>query len=125
MLRAIKLINSAKRDFPSSTVTQPLVADLHPSRPAYRGIMITEPISLEADPTFDEISSAGAGIVKSADPHAVLDNMFIISGEIPRTTSYETGLKRAIRFDEQKGEWESDELILDERLVVCNVKGTP
>lgn len=124
MLRAIDLINRAKRNRPLSPRAGPLIADLHPSRPAYRGFMLTEPISLEADPSFEEISSAGAKITKSAEPHTVLNDTFLISGEIPRVTPYETGVQRAIRFDEVKGEWESDELILDERLVVCNVKGT-
>ncbi|KAL9622629.1 MAG: hypothetical protein Q9160_002939 [Pyrenula sp. 1 TL-2023] len=122
MLRAIDLIKQAKISNPVSDLSDPITADLHPNRPTYRGFMGLEPISLEADPTFEEITAAGAKVSKSAEAHTVLDDMFLISGEIPRVTPYETGVKRGIRFDEEKGEWESDELILDERLVVCNVK---
>jgi 7,8-dihydropterin-6-yl-methyl-4-(beta-D-ribofuranosyl)aminobenzene 5'-phosphate synthase len=97
--------------------------DLHPSRPDFRGFMSPSgPVSMEADPTFDEIMLAGGEVVKKDQPHAVLDKMFLISGEIPRVTAYEKGVLRGIRWHESKRAWESDELILDERLLMCNVK---
>jgi 7,8-dihydropterin-6-yl-methyl-4-(beta-D-ribofuranosyl)aminobenzene 5'-phosphate synthase len=49
--------------------------------------------------------------------------MFLISGEIPRVTSYETGFKNGIAFFESKKSWVKDELISDERFLMCNVKG--
>jgi 7,8-dihydropterin-6-yl-methyl-4-(beta-D-ribofuranosyl)aminobenzene 5'-phosphate synthase len=48
--------------------------------------------------------------------------MFLISGEVPRVTEYETGFPRGMRFTEE-GEWVKDELIKDERFVVCKLKG--
>ena len=80
-------------------------------------------ISLEADPTFEQIEAAGGTVDKQANPHTVLDNLFLISGHIPRTTAYETGLKGAVRFDCDENDWFSDELIADERFLMCNVKG--
>lgn len=101
-----------------------LVVDVHPDRPFYRGIALPEHIiSLEADPTFEEIQNAGAMIDKQNKPHTVLDNMFLISGEIPRVTAYETGLKGAVRFDPEGNDWFSDEAIADERFLMCNLKG--
>ena len=82
-----------------------------------------EPISLEADPSFEEIKAAGATVSKNATAHTILDNMFLVSGEIPRVTPYEKGLMRGIRFEKAKGTWETDELIKDERFLMCNVKG--
>jgi 7,8-dihydropterin-6-yl-methyl-4-(beta-D-ribofuranosyl)aminobenzene 5'-phosphate synthase len=117
MLRALKMINKAKKD------QNEVVVDLHPDRPDYRGIMAMEPISLEADPTFDEIAQAGGKVVKNAEAHTVLDNFFLVSGEIPRVTPYELGLKRGIRFDRKKGAWEEDTLVKDERYVMCKLKG--
>ncbi|KAK4550732.1 hypothetical protein LTR36_000311 [Oleoguttula mirabilis] len=117
MLKAIHMINQAKE------TSEPLSVDLHPLRPDYRGIMAMEPISLEADPTFDEIEAAGGKVQKSDQPHTILDNMFLLSGEIPRTTAYEVGLPRGIRFDASKGSWEADTLIKDERFVMCKLKG--
>jgi 7,8-dihydropterin-6-yl-methyl-4-(beta-D-ribofuranosyl)aminobenzene 5'-phosphate synthase len=114
MLRAIKMIKEKRKD--------PLIVDLHPNRPDYRGFMAMQPISLEADPTFTEIEQAGAVVKKNDQPHMVLDGMFLVSGEIPRVTLYEKGLQRGVRFNASTGTWESDELILDERFLMCNVK---
>lgn len=118
MLRALRMINDAGRR------NHPVSVDLHPARPDYRGIMAMEPVSLEADPTFDEIKASGGKLEKTAGQHAVLDNMFLISGEIPRVTEYEQGLKRGIRFNASKGKWEEDTLVKDERFVMCKLKGT-
>jgi len=118
MLKAVKMINEAKGS------RKGLPVDLHPNRPAYRGFLgPAGPVSLERDPTFEEIEAAGATIIKNDQPHTILDDMFLVSGEIPRVTSYETGFKRGIRFNQDTGSWESDELILDERFLMCNVKG--
>lgn len=122
MLKAIQMIKEAKTKKGSSS--DDLVVDLHPSRPDYRGIrMPSEIVSLEADPTFEEIEQAGAKVEKHSEAHTVLDNMFLISGEIPRETEYETGLKFGVRFHKDSGKWESDELINDERFLACNIKG--
>lgn len=119
MLRAIQMINAAKR------AGQPKVTvELHPDRPDLRGINANgTPISLEADPTFEEIEKAGGLLSRSDAVHTVLDDMFLISGEVPRVTDYELGLRGAIRFDESIGKWEKDEMIRDERFVMCNLKG--
>lgn len=81
------------------------------------------PASLQADPSFEEIEAAGGAVAKHAEPHTVLNDMFMISGEIPRHTAYEKGVKHGARFSKETGAWEPDELIADERLVLCNVKG--
>lgn len=118
-MKAVKMINKAK-----GQGEPPVVTDLHPDRPYFRG-MRTEmgPISMEADPTFDELVEAGAVLDKNGSNHTVLDNTFLVSGEIPRTTGYETGVRGGVRFDEVTGTWFNDELIKDERLVMCNLKG--
>jgi 7,8-dihydropterin-6-yl-methyl-4-(beta-D-ribofuranosyl)aminobenzene 5'-phosphate synthase len=103
---------------------QEIIMDLHPARPDYRGFMIAEqPVSMEADPTFEELQSAGARIQKSSIAHTVLDDMFLISGEIPRVTPYETGLRNSIRFDKSTNLWSKDESMTDERFLMCNLKG--
>lgn len=118
MLKAVAMINEA------NSSKEGVVVDLHPNRPTYRGFQGPfGPVSLERDPTFAEIEAAGATVVKNDQPHTVLDDMFLISGEIPRVTPYEVGFKRGMRFEEATGTWETDELILDERFLMCNVKG--
>lgn len=104
--------------------TDDVTLDLHPNRPIYRGIAFPERIvSLEADPTFDELVAAGATVTKSKEAHTILDDMFLISGEIPRLTSYETGLRFAVQYDADEDDWFSDEVIADERFLACNLKG--
>lgn len=124
MLRAIRMIKEAKEKNGDCS-DHDIIVDLHPDRPDYRGFVFGDNvISLEADPTFDEITAAGATVQKHNQAHTVLDDMFLISGEIPRTTSYETGLQSAVRYIKEDNEWISDEKIADERLLACKVKGT-
>lgn len=124
LLRAIRMIKDAKQ---AKGQSDKLVVDVHPDRPEYRGLVIpilpNNVISLEADPTFDEIQATGAVIEKHSDSHTVLNDFFFISGEIPRVTPYETGLKGGVRFDPEDKEWFSEEIIADERLLMCNLKG--
>lgn len=121
MLKAIQMVQAAKQ---AQGRSDKLVINVHPDRPAYRGIALPEHIiSFEADPTFEEISDTGAILEKRSEPHTVLDDMFLISGEIPRVTPYETGLKNAVRFDPEEQDWYSDEVIADERFLACNIKG--
>lgn len=126
MLKAIQMILEAKKKSNlqlQSGNNAALVVDLHPSRPDYRRVKIgTESISLEADPTFAEIEAAGATIVKNSTPHTLLDDFFLISGEIPRVTPYEIGLKNGIRFHESTKSWVKDELISDERFLMWSLE---
>ena len=103
MLRAIEMITSAKVTSASSA---PVTIELHPDRPAYRGFVLKgEPVSFPADPTWDEIESAGAVVKKSSEAHTVLNNMFLISGFIPNVTPYETGLMNGIQYFPGAGNW--------------------
>ncbi|PYH88838.1 metallo-beta-lactamase superfamily protein [Aspergillus ellipticus CBS 707.79] len=118
--RAIQMITSARQS--AGSVKGPIV-DVHPDRPDYRGMAIgPNIISLQADPTFRELEEAGGVVEKHAEAHTVLDDFFFVSGEIPRRTSYETGLKGGMRFDDEEKDWFSDERIADERFLMCRVK---
>jgi len=122
MVRAVEMITEAKKSSPY--VSLPVIVDLHPERPDYRGFMAgPNPISMQADPTFAEIEEAGGKVEKKADAHSVLDGMFLVSGMIPRDTPYERGVRNGIRFENEKGVWEKDEEIADERFLMCNLKG--
>ena len=118
MLKAISMIQEAKSSKADLTV------DLHPNRPAYRGFRGPNgPVSLDPDPTFEAIEATGVTVVKNDKPHTVLDGSFLVSGEIPRVTTYEPGFVSGIRYVEATNTWEKDELILDERLLMCKLKG--
>jgi 7,8-dihydropterin-6-yl-methyl-4-(beta-D-ribofuranosyl)aminobenzene 5'-phosphate synthase len=123
MLRAIQLINAAKDA--KGANDHRLTVDLHPARPDFRGMCIPNvaTVSLEADATFAEMEAAGAKVVTRTDAHAVCDGAFLVSGEIPRVTPYERGVKFGGAFDPATKTWKADELIMDERFLMCNVKG--
>jgi len=121
MLKAIRMIQDAKKE--SGKTPKELIADLHPARPDFRGFQLAEvTLSLEADPSFDEIKDAGATVSTNSEAHTVLDDMFLISGAIPRTTSYENGAKYGVQYKASEDIWVKDELIMDERFVMCNLK---
>lgn len=117
LLSAIRLVNSGKAD------DSPVVVALPPNRPDYRGVMFDAPVSLEPDPTLQEIQDAGGNIEVIDQGRTVLDGMFFISGDIPRETSYEGGIPGGIRYSIESGKWTKDELIMEERYVMCNIKG--
>ncbi|KAL5002428.1 cytochrome P450 [Aspergillus recurvatus] len=120
LLQAVRMITDAKE---ANGLPKNLIADLHPNRPDYRGFSIGENIiSMQSDPSFEELEAAGVTVQKHDSAHTVLDDFFLISGEIPRRTPYETGLKHGMRFDKKDNEWTSDETIADERFIMCNVK---
>lgn len=127
MLRVLSMIDDARKkssSSSSSSSSSPVVVDLHPDRPALRGVKapsVGVTIALGKDPTFEEIEAAGGKVVKSDRAHAVLDDMFLISGEIPRVTPYEKGLKYGVRLQDKQ--WIEDTLMKDERLLMCKVKG--
>ena len=77
---------------------------------------------LGAVPSPRDLERHGATPVLDDGPRLLLDGQALLSGEIPRVTSFERGLPghRRLRDD---GVWEPDELLLDERFVAVHVAG--
>lgn len=122
MLKVLEMIDSARSK--SDIQNLPTVdVDLHPDRPNLRGVRPPEMevMSLGVDPSFDEIKKAGATVSTSSQAHTVLDGMFVVSGEIPRVTEYEKGLKYGVRLADS-GKWVNDTMLKDERLLMCKLK---
>lgn len=101
----------------------PPVVDLHPRRPDQRGVLLPSGlmVMLPEEPTFDDMSRAGAEVVTHADPHAMCDGMLFASGEVDRVTEYETGLVGHHSFYGDEGQ--PDPLIMDERFIAACVRG--
>jgi 7,8-dihydropterin-6-yl-methyl-4-(beta-D-ribofuranosyl)aminobenzene 5'-phosphate synthase len=101
---------------------EPLVVDVHPDRPDQRGILTALGVfaMLPPEPTLDEIEAAGGRIATHAEVHAVA-GVFLSSGDVPRLTSYETGLAG-------HHSWRGDDVVLDpelrdERFLAAHVRG--
>lgn len=125
MVKAVEMIVKARAR--AGREGERVEVDVHPARPLFRGMQPPElPIvSLEPDPTFEEIEGAGGKVRKSGEAHAICDDYFLVSGEIPRVTEYERGLRFGMRVDDREEGWKPDEQMADERFLMCNVKGTP
>jgi len=64
----------------------------------------------------------GAEPVVGDAARTCLDDLFFISGEIPRVTGYETGLATQVRRVAPDASWEPDPLLMDERFLAVHVK---
>jgi 7,8-dihydropterin-6-yl-methyl-4-(beta-D-ribofuranosyl)aminobenzene 5'-phosphate synthase len=74
-------------------------------------------------PSIDELTGRGARVICTAEPQRILDDMFYVSGEIPRVTSFERGLPGQVRRTEDGNGWEPDELLMDERWLAVHASG--
>lgn len=118
LLRALDMIRRGNAD-----VTVPVF--VHPHMFGSRAVR--EPNGamrpMEDVPGIPALGAHGAAPVNSAEPHSILDDMFWISGEIPRATAFETGFPGQHRRTPGRSDWELDEAVIDERFVAVNVAG--
>jgi 7,8-dihydropterin-6-yl-methyl-4-(beta-D-ribofuranosyl)aminobenzene 5'-phosphate synthase len=78
---------------------------------------------MEDVPGVQALGAHGAQVINTTEPQHALDGLAYISGEIPRVTTFERGLKGQHRRTPDGTGWEPDELIMDERFVGVNVAG--
>jgi len=69
-------------------------------------------------PTEEEVKPAK--YIKTKQPHLIADNLILVTGEIPRVTSFEKGYPSHRAFID--GVWQPDPWIWDDRALVINVK---
>lgn len=78
---------------------------------------------------FDDVPAAatlehhGARVIHATQPQLILDDLFFVSGEIPRVTAFEVGMPGQYRRSPDGADWEPDPLLMDERFVAVRVKG--
>ena len=70
-------------------------------------------------PTKEQLSSAQ--LISTTQPHLITNDTILVTGEIPRETSFEKGFLQHKALI--NGTWQPDQLILDDRVVVFNVRG--
>ncbi|HTL31837.1 MAG TPA: MBL fold metallo-hydrolase [Kofleriaceae bacterium] len=118
MLRALQLIRDR-----NGAVEVPYYAhpDMFRTRATKFGADKMRP--MEDVPSIEALTTHGARVINTRDSQLVLDGMLYVSGEIPRVTTYERGLKGQHRRTLDGTGWELDELIMDERFVAVNVRG--
>jgi 7,8-dihydropterin-6-yl-methyl-4-(beta-D-ribofuranosyl)aminobenzene 5'-phosphate synthase len=98
---------------------------LHPSMFAERALQRSngELLKFESVPDPDVLAQTGANVVNTREPQFIAEGALYLSGEIPRSTSYETGFPGHVRRSDDGRSWEPDPLIMDERFIAVHVKG--
>ncbi len=71
-------------------------------------------------PSRAGIEGAGFQIIEERQPSFLLDGKLLITGEVDRTTDFETGMPSHQAF--RNGDWEPDPLIHDDQAAVLNVR---
>jgi 7,8-dihydropterin-6-yl-methyl-4-(beta-D-ribofuranosyl)aminobenzene 5'-phosphate synthase len=117
MLRALEMIqlNNGGRAVP---------AYMHPGMYRTRAIKAKDGSMrpFEDVPTQAKLEQQGALVFHATEAQLILDELFYVSGEIPRVTAFETGMPGQYRRTEDGLDWEPDPLLMDERFVAVKVK---
>jgi Metal-dependent hydrolases of the beta-lactamase superfamily II len=82
------------------------------------------PGGYEVNVSAPKLTAAQRGkiaFVEKNGPTLLGDGTILVSGEIARTTDFETGFP--IHYTKRKGEWEHDPAVKDDQCVVVNVRG--
>jgi 7,8-dihydropterin-6-yl-methyl-4-(beta-D-ribofuranosyl)aminobenzene 5'-phosphate synthase len=74
-------------------------------------------------PGPETLARHGAQVVHATQAQVVLDDLFYVSGEIPRVSAFEQGLPGQVRRTEDGSGWEPDPLLMDERFLAVRVQG--
>jgi len=115
MPRALQMITLANGGKPVPTY-------MHPEMFASRAVKNQQGhmMPMEDIPSQQVLAGNGAELIITKHEQSVLSQSFYVSGEIPRVTSFERGMPDQHRRSSD-GEWELDELLVDERFVAVHI----
>jgi len=115
MPRALQMITLANGGKPVPTY-------MHPEMFASRAVKNPQGrmMPMEDIPSQQVLACNGAELIITRDEQSILSKSFYVSGEIPRVTSFELGMPGQHRLG-PAGEWELDELLVDERFVAAHI----
>jgi len=116
MLRALQLVRDRNRAAEIDYYAHP---DMFRTRATKLGPDKMRP--MEDVPSIAALTAHGARVVNTREPQLILDGLAYVSGEVPRVTTFERGLKGQHRRTLDGDGWELDELIMDERFVAVHV----
>jgi 7,8-dihydropterin-6-yl-methyl-4-(beta-D-ribofuranosyl)aminobenzene 5'-phosphate synthase len=98
----------------------PLV--LHPDASLDRKLILPNGDEMQAPaPRLADLSGENIEIVEEVGPSMLVDEMVLVSGEVERTTEFETGFP--IHYAKRQDQWEPDPLIMDDQCALIHVKG--
>ena len=117
MLRALEMIQLRNGG-------RTLPVCMHPDMYRTRAMKSADGVMRPFDdvPTRAMLEAQGAQVIEATTAQHVLDDLFFVSGEIPRVTAFEPGMPGQYRRTRDGQGWEPDPLLLDERFVAVRVK---
>jgi 7,8-dihydropterin-6-yl-methyl-4-(beta-D-ribofuranosyl)aminobenzene 5'-phosphate synthase len=86
-----------------------------------RGVVNQDGVVSKYPEPLEKVKLKDAKLVETKQPFLVADDLALVTGEIPRVASYEKGYAK--HRASVGGVWQLDQLILDDRALVINVKG--
>jgi len=95
---------------------------IHPELFIPRGFGKEVVLSCSYNLTDDDIRQHGGKIFAANGPVSLFNDLLLISGEVPRVSSYELGSPAACR-KLPNGQWENAPDVMDERVLIFNLKG--
>ncbi len=103
---------------------RPVPLFLHPAMFQERGFRMPGGDVAPAAPflTPKQWSELGAEPLVTTEPKMCLDNLYFVSGEVPRVTAYEKGFDQNMHRIAVDAPWEPEPLILDERFLAVHVR---
>jgi 7,8-dihydropterin-6-yl-methyl-4-(beta-D-ribofuranosyl)aminobenzene 5'-phosphate synthase len=78
---------------------------------------------MEDVPSVADLEANGGKVASTREAQTIAGDTVFVSGEIPRTNDFETGLPGQHRRTADGKGWELDELLIDERFIAVNVRG--
>jgi 7,8-dihydropterin-6-yl-methyl-4-(beta-D-ribofuranosyl)aminobenzene 5'-phosphate synthase len=97
----------------------PLV--LHPDAYLERKVVLPTGVEVQIPPPRKgDLRREGVEVIEEVGPSMLVEDMLLVSGEVPRATPFETGFP--IHWARRSQSWEPDPLILDDQCAIVNLR---
>jgi len=94
---------------------------LHPDAFLERKLVLPSGDEIQVPaPNVADFGRENIQVVEEVGPSMLVDDMILVSGEVDRTTEFETGFP--VHYSKRHDHWESDPMILDDQCALINVK---
>ncbi|MHA2232377.1 MAG: MBL fold metallo-hydrolase [Candidatus Hodarchaeales archaeon] len=94
---------------------------LHPDAYLPRKLILPNDYEINIpNPKKSELADQNIELIESVGPSMLFDETSLVSGEIARTTEFETGFP--IHYAKRNGNWEPDPLVSDDQCLIINVR---
>jgi 7,8-dihydropterin-6-yl-methyl-4-(beta-D-ribofuranosyl)aminobenzene 5'-phosphate synthase len=94
---------------------------LHPDFWTRRRIVAPDRVFDLPTPSRRAIEGAGFAVIEERRPSFLLDGMLLVTGEVSRTTDFETGMPAGHQA-RRDGQWRHDPLVHDDQAIVLHVR---